>query len=295
MAKRCPESRYIGTAKLHDFRFQINERGFANIVPSSRHSVEGLVYRLNQTDEAKLDKNEGVPTAYQKYIVLIEVFTAAIELVARAVPELAKEMEASEPRITALGASEESIGSHIDPRNYSHQPVYENNSRRLSASKRRRSRARGHTRHDRNDLAGVEEQIDIQPGYDNSRQLQDHSLTLRGQFTKVLVYLSSNYVQDSKPRDEYVDRMNAGIIDARRLGVSEIYIEDCLRRYIPVRALPSQDSPSAQRIAEDRYYRSRRSWNSSPTTYILPGSRHRPRVGSVRSKSVGPTVDRGER
>ena len=219
MAKRCPESRYVGVAILHGWRFQINNRGFANVVPSPGDHVEGLVYRLNRTDEANLDRNEGVPTAYQKYSLPIELFTTPIEHVARAVPQLAKELEASEPYTTQI-------------------------------------------------------------------PLQDQSLTPRGQFTKALVYLSTNHVQESKPRDEYIDRMNAGIIDARKLGVSDVYIRHHLRRYIRDRALPGQSMTSAQRIPENPYQRSRQSsLDCGP----------RPRLGSLRSKSIDPTAGRGER
>ena len=225
MAKRCPESRYVGIATLHGWRFLVNNRGFANVVPSPRDHVEGLVYRLSLTDEANLDKNEGVPWAYQKFILSIELFTTPIEHVARAVPLLAKELEASEPYITPP-------------------------------------------------------------------PLQDQSRTLGGRFVKALVYLSKNHVQESRPRDEYVDRMNAGIMDARKLGVSDIYIRHHLRRYIRDRALPGQDLRSPQRIPENCHQQRRQ---SSPTRHSLLKRGRQSRRGSIRSESVDPTVGRGGR
>ena len=184
MAKRCPQSRFIGTAELHKYRFQINERGFANVLPSSKRGdyVEGLVYLLSQSDEASLDRSEGVPWAYRKGSLEVEVFTASIDHVGRAVPELAQHL--------------------LDSEQYPAQPQ-------------------------------------------NSSQ----STNLHGQLTKALVYLSPDYVTDSEPRDEYIDRMNAGIIDARKLGMSRFYIDTCLRPFIKYRDLPFQGNTSTRHRA----------------------------------------------
>lgn len=79
MAKRCPQSRYTGTAKLHNYQFQINQRGFANVIPSNGSYVEGLVYLLSPDDEASLDRSEGVAKAcYQKYVLPIQGGNAGI-------------------------------------------------------------------------------------------------------------------------------------------------------------------------------------------------------------------------
>jgi gamma-glutamylcyclotransferase len=88
MAVRCPESRYIGRALLPGFRWQINQRGFANIVAEPGSTVEGLCYLLSQRDEARLDKSEGVPTAYSKKQAEVEMFTASGALVGRKVTEI---------------------------------------------------------------------------------------------------------------------------------------------------------------------------------------------------------------
>ncbi|KAK4959910.1 hypothetical protein LTR10_002798 [Elasticomyces elasticus] len=75
MKQRCPTSKYVGIARLDGFRWIINERGYANIVAIPREDrlpnhfpdkVWGLVYSLEQSDEDKLDVNEGVPSAYTK-------------------------------------------------------------------------------------------------------------------------------------------------------------------------------------------------------------------------------------
>lgn len=177
------------------------------------------MYLLNLTDEKRLDQNEGVPMAYQKYNLTIEAFTAAIEHVGRAVPELAQRLEGSEPLTVPLEASTKSTDFRSDLRNYPH--------------------------------ARADEQIDTQVGYDGSRRLEKPSP--KGQATEALVYLSEDLVQESEPRDEYIDRMNAAIVDARKLGMSDKYIDTCLRHYIKDQELPDQRFNSAQqRIPESR-------------------------------------------
>jgi gamma-glutamylcyclotransferase len=74
MIHRCPESRYLGLGKLQNYKFIINERGYANVVPTQGHSVEGLCYLLSQQDERRLDASEGVPTSYEKHYLRVETF-----------------------------------------------------------------------------------------------------------------------------------------------------------------------------------------------------------------------------
>lgn len=74
MAQRCPTSTYEGIARLPDYRWMINSRGYANVVEASTpvsgnkydNVVFGLVYTLLEEDEERLDKNEGVPYCYTK-------------------------------------------------------------------------------------------------------------------------------------------------------------------------------------------------------------------------------------
>ncbi|KAH7062863.1 hypothetical protein BKA63DRAFT_572873 [Paraphoma chrysanthemicola] len=85
MSIRCPDAKYLGIARLSNYTWIINDRGYANVVqiPSSTSptsftkgeeeaeedyasEVYGLVYSLTPADESRLDKNEGVPIAYTK-------------------------------------------------------------------------------------------------------------------------------------------------------------------------------------------------------------------------------------
>lgn len=91
MRQRCPTSKYIGIARLTGYQWIIYKRGYANIVKIDdgydeenveekeekhewEHEVWGLVYELEQEDERRLDRNEGVPVAYQKRDIECELW-----------------------------------------------------------------------------------------------------------------------------------------------------------------------------------------------------------------------------
>ncbi|EFX00864.1 hypothetical protein CMQ_1945 [Grosmannia clavigera kw1407] len=81
MSKRCPQSRFIGRAILPDYRWQINQRGYANVVQCCGSSVHGLVYLLEAADEVSLDRSEGVGIgAYSKDYCDVLLYPAAVEL-----------------------------------------------------------------------------------------------------------------------------------------------------------------------------------------------------------------------
>ena len=60
MAKRCPGARYAGKAWIEDYRFRITTRGFATIVLESGARVYGLLWKITEDDEQRLDGYEGV-------------------------------------------------------------------------------------------------------------------------------------------------------------------------------------------------------------------------------------------
>ncbi|KAI9465170.1 Butirosin biosynthesis, BtrG-like protein [Lactarius psammicola] len=77
MNRRCPDSRYIGIGVLHEWCWIINQRGYANVVPSSGDYVYGFIYEINSKDEQSLDNYEGVPYAYEKRIIPLELITCS--------------------------------------------------------------------------------------------------------------------------------------------------------------------------------------------------------------------------
>ena len=82
MASRCPTSTYHSLGVLHNYTWIIGPRGYANVLLSNSSShttdsydkkVYGLLYTLESEDEALLDRAEGVPRAYTKHMLDIEI------------------------------------------------------------------------------------------------------------------------------------------------------------------------------------------------------------------------------
>ncbi len=59
MARRCPGAVPAGTAVLPGYRFLINERGYATVVPAEDGETPGLLWRLDAGHTAALDRYEG--------------------------------------------------------------------------------------------------------------------------------------------------------------------------------------------------------------------------------------------
>ncbi|KAH9047328.1 Butirosin biosynthesis, BtrG-like protein [Lactarius hengduanensis] len=75
MNRRCPDNKYIGLGVLREWCWIINQRGYANVVPSSGDYVYGFIYEINSKDEQSLDKYEDVPYSYEKKIIPLELIT----------------------------------------------------------------------------------------------------------------------------------------------------------------------------------------------------------------------------
>ena len=74
-----PLSKQIGV--LENYKFIINKKsyknpelGFANVMISKKDNVEGILYKVNESDIKKLDKFEGFPKHYTKEILTIRLF-----------------------------------------------------------------------------------------------------------------------------------------------------------------------------------------------------------------------------
>lgn len=188
MAKRCPSSVFIGTGTLSGYRWQINERGVANVVPADDSSVEGLVYLVNARDVRALDRSEGVARKlYQKHMLEIVLqrhrqyssFTSA---------RLAHVLEeASNSSNQASGQTSQSAGanSDSDPEGSPHQHSPPSN------------------------------------GPPSQRQQRAY----RPLDVKVLVYVSENYATDGTIREEYIARMQNAVSNASTLGVSQSFLD----------------------------------------------------------------------
>ena len=67
MDKRCPDNIALDIGRLNGYRWIISNRGYANVIESENDYVLGRIYEINNTDEASLDKEEGVKSVNSGY------------------------------------------------------------------------------------------------------------------------------------------------------------------------------------------------------------------------------------
>lgn len=216
MAARCPNSRFVGCARLHNYRFHINERGFANVLrshPAYGDYVDGLCYRLSRSDEQALDRSEGVPTAYQKQELEVESLGCSEDFVGRDVVDIARRLRRfpSQAAILHRGRSEVSAprGTYYTPTERLH---YRSPGRRMYVAGERM---------DRN--ISDPKRSSSMPARITAR------LPWNGRTWQAKVYLSTIHVRNGLPWDEYITRMELGLQDAEMQGISREYIDQCVR------------------------------------------------------------------
>lgn len=82
MARRCPGARALGRASLAGHVFRINHRGGATVVPAAAGVVQGVLWLLDATHVAILDRYEGVAAGtYEKRRVTVQADTLRDALV----------------------------------------------------------------------------------------------------------------------------------------------------------------------------------------------------------------------
>jgi gamma-glutamylcyclotransferase len=124
MANRCPESRLLGIGRLHGYRWQINERGYANVITHDASFVDGICYLLNQADEASLDINEGVRIeAYEKRMLDIEVICRPAALVGRDVVQIVHDGSLDCRRSSTIGQNDSRLKTMIEFSTSAQHPV----------------------------------------------------------------------------------------------------------------------------------------------------------------------------
>ena len=69
MAQRCPQALFQGKATLPDYRYMINQRGVATVVPHPGSTVTGILWTLTPEDENTMDRYEGVPVYYTRHFL----------------------------------------------------------------------------------------------------------------------------------------------------------------------------------------------------------------------------------
>lgn len=78
MARRCPSARALGPGLLRGWKFIINRRGTATIIPAPTCEVHGIVWRCTRQCIATLDVHEGIAKRrYRKLFVPVQCDIAA--------------------------------------------------------------------------------------------------------------------------------------------------------------------------------------------------------------------------
>ena len=247
MAKRCPESRFVGRARLYNHAFQINQRGFANIINTNDppEFVDGLCYLISTNDEIALDRSEGVPYAYQKEELEVEFFPAASDIVGRDVVDIVRSRMQlgllAGPTIPDIRTEQKST---LQPNSATAFTRCSNNLQALS----------------RPIPAGLEYVTDFnQQGVSKVRRtssmssLQARAVANKGAMTKAMVYLSRTYVDAGQPWDEYIERVGRGLKEALQQGISTAYAIEITQRWLRIgngvrTAMSGQSLPEKRRM-----------------------------------------------
>ena len=206
------------------------------MIPAPNAFVEGLCYLLSAEDEARLDRSEGVPTAYQKKWTEVDFYPAAVKLLGRKVTEILRFDLMGRDAWLPAGHSRvpQVAGGDMAPQYRAQDPVeyirpvkevteityFRRDGRTQSIEQTGSSQRRGQSvpAGNRNPIEG--------------RVPSNLAGGNLGEPARVLVYLSQNHIKEGLPWDEYVERMNWGIIDAVDLGVSQQYIDNAIAPFL---------------------------------------------------------------
>jgi len=72
MALRCPNSKYLGIAKLEGYEFCLDSKGYSSISEVKSRHVWGAIWNVSEEDIRSLDRHEGVAAgAYERVTVKI--------------------------------------------------------------------------------------------------------------------------------------------------------------------------------------------------------------------------------
>lgn len=209
MASRCPSSVFVGRGRLHNYKFQINERGFANVIPSSDPSsfIDGLCYRLSPSDEQNLDRAEGVPVAYEKHLLEVEFWAARAELLGRTVVNIV-----------------DWRNQNVEGQNYAEMKGQGSTTGSTKLSQEL-------TGSPHPNISGPSEgKARLKPFGDGSTTKMEE--IIRGESVTALVYISSSYTKNGLPWDEYIHRMEVGLDEALALGISREYVAQYVQPFL---------------------------------------------------------------
>lgn len=258
MDLRCPSSIFIGKGVLYNYRWQINERGVANVVRSDRDHVEGLLFSITRKDERVLDRSEGIsrgfyeklrlairfePVANNEYIGCKTSYMA--RMLETGIPESQEHITEGAtpptlpfPRDTDNSHKTQNSTGDIHPRvdvsksfsgscksdACSAQPNFHGSERSGS----RDPCVQGMSQQ----LRSVQDEIirSTQPSAARKNDVQEAATGSKP--IEALVYISQRYKRDGNIREEYVPRMEKAMADALNLGVSEHFMKTTIVPFV---------------------------------------------------------------
>ncbi len=235
MARRCPSSTFIGKAILPGFRWQINTRGVANVVESSDHVVEGLLYDVSCQDERVLDRSEGVSKGfYQKQFLSVD-----FESHKYAPYKTAYVARILEREKAALSGPllDDTVPAKVDVEDLYGNAQYPD--KLMVGPSSSNSQMNPGPISQEGDAMQVDS-ISQQPQVEYEMSIEDTPTAsespeatqvhrVQNNRATALVYVSRNFDQDGEIREEYIHRMAQAIDDAAYLGVSTDYIDTWIR------------------------------------------------------------------
>ncbi|KAK7698975.1 hypothetical protein SLS64_012030 [Diaporthe eres] len=259
MAHRCPDSIFLGKATLPEYRWQVNERGVANVVPVPKRSpqeerkgrrrdhddaddnnavvVEGLIYAISAEDERQLDLYEGVAKGrYEKYDVCVDFEPVRGNVFARCTSASVAKAVREEEGIRKEAGMERRArswgeGEGDQQRRRRDQSRHQDGGRRRGASvghppssSSSSAAVGGGWRSSIMGLLGIPGRTGRAPSPSPSpARGRERAVGVKPVWA--LVYASTVHVRDGGIKARYVPRMERAMADAVVLGVSRGYVE----------------------------------------------------------------------
>ncbi|SHK54200.1 gamma-glutamylcyclotransferase family protein [Hespellia stercorisuis] len=72
MRERCPAARVVENVRLEDYRLSFAGAGFATVVLEQGSHVDGVLWKITQDCEKRLDYYEGYPRHYGKEMITVK-------------------------------------------------------------------------------------------------------------------------------------------------------------------------------------------------------------------------------
>ena len=72
MAFRCPDAEMLETVKIEGYRLAFRHSGVATLLPEPGGVVDGVLWRISQEDEKRLDRYEGYPVLYGRDSITVK-------------------------------------------------------------------------------------------------------------------------------------------------------------------------------------------------------------------------------